>query len=865
MIKALILISLFVVSVWGYDPTAYVNSQENYIYSSDPSSIKMRNDLNSELLDPDTSGYEPVQKDSNISSTQKQDIVNTLTNEQRQKAANQNKYFLNNFVYDDTGLYCPPLNPDKTSTHIVILDSIDFNNGSVTCTVAEKPLAFSNLPNDVKNVTPFQALKNVETKTFTNPKYQKKLQEKADNIDSNLISPEAREAANLYAQKMQLIKQTVSQKIAGNVETSASGSVYLNLSQIIDAVMVFDQSIIDIKSSVEFNDIVLKPPYVQSYKAAHIREKIEANNKLLFDISNEFNQMWDALPVYFDPKSPSSLEQKKSDAYQVLGSGLNKLLFFIVYYYDTISWAVNIFLFGAILFAIYNVSHYFFERMGNENERKNIKFKAAITGTTAVFLLFMTSTDVVYTDDGGAQVELSILQGYVGALSRETGAIADKLAAAIIDSHSGGMFTNSSVLSPAEVERIAQDKQKTEMIREYQANHMPRCYNAFDADLLKSSNPEAYKNNAFVFTPDSSLKSSNISPYNTVANGGYVKNENFATSSLDSNKYSLNACNQIERDYKSNLLKLNLSNRKIEHFNNIELHEKNFEGKQAIMEKIWLAYQQYGYVALPLIAVQDVYEKVWELPHKKSEQYLSLLSDFDMKESLKFVSENILLHYAIGGGIDEWSGDKYKIMTDAVVGWIPFGIGSALSSAGSGAMGFITSILAVDTLVELVTAIRGLFIFAISTIMLFMMFIAKFIVFWQVLFYIVYVFMAGSVEKTSRLVVKTILTFFNPLILIFVVFITLFVVDFFHNVLYLFLEEMAVVLSGNGGWLETPVAYTLKGAGQIFAIFIEFLVSFLLVTKGTKSIYAFFEQNSNDISDVVSDGIASTIQNKVVK
>lgn len=862
MKKLILFLILFltanIANIWAYDATAYTNSQPSYMYENDYTSVKLRENESTDLQAPEEVVNEQTQTPD---ATQTAAMVENFA--QKQKA--DSNYFLQNYEYSDAGLYCPPLRDDVKSSYITIIDTIDFSSGSITCSVAEKPFGFSNMSNDFKNASSFPNLKIVKTETFANKKYLDLLEQRASTADS-LIEPEAKEAASLYAQKMQLIKQTVSQKISNNVRDSSTGSIYLNLSQIIDAVMVFDQQIINIESSLAANDIILNPPYVQSFKAAHIREKVEQNNKLLYDISAELNQKWSILPVFFDPKAPNSVEQKKSDAYQVLGSGLNKLLYFIVKYYDVITWSVNTFLFGAILFALYNISHYFFERAGNENERKNIKFKAGLTGFTAFLLIVFTSTDAVYQDESGMKVELSKLQGFVGVLSRETNAIANKLSEAIIDSQSGGMFTSSSVMSPSEVEHIAQNHKKREMIKEYQSNHLPRCYNSFNTDLLKSQNQESYKNNNSVFISASSIHLKNdISPYNTVQNGGYVQNENWATSNFESAKYSLDACQQIEKDYKTNLLKLDIGTRKINNFNNIDLQDKNFDGKQAIMEKIWLSFQQYGYVALPLIAVADVYERVWELPSKKSEEYLALLSDFDMKESIKFIASNILFHYAVGGGIDEWSGDKYKIMTDALVGWIPFGIGSGLSNFGSGAMGFATSILVVDSLVDIITSLRGLFIFAISTVMLFLMFVAKFIVFWGVPFFIIYAFMSQSVEKTSRLVVKTILTFFKPVVLIFVVFLTLFVMDFFHNVLNLFLEEMATVLSGQGGYIETFTAYVIKNVGQIFAILIEFLVSFLLVVKGTNSIYAFFEQNSNDISDVVSEGIASAVQNKVVK
>lgn len=881
--KNLILLLLFFSNtLLAYSPAEYHNQKEEYLYGTDETSIKLKELENQELKAGEVVDDKTTKQTIEQLNNQAKEVVKEMTSAEKTKKINDTQYFYSNYEYDDTGLYCPPIS--KWLTHFPVVKSIDFNTGTITCQAVELPHAYSNMSNELKNVTPFTDLKVAETKTFTNKKYVEML----SKLESpqNTIKEEAIAAANLHNDQLLLAKQTVQQKYA-NLNTVATGERFLNLSEIVDAVLTMNEDIIDIPASLEANDIVLKPGYIQSYKAAHIREKVEENNNLIYEITKEINTKWFSfVPVLFDPQSKDSTDQKKSDAAQMLGTHLNSLLYFVVKYYKYLDMAIDIFLIGAILFALYNVAHYFFERAGNENERKNLKFKAGVTATTVIFLLAITTTDPIYEDEyGNYSVELSRLQNFVTVLSVETNYIANRVTEAVIDSYVNGMFGNHTIMTPADMQKMAKNKAITEKIREYQANHMARCYQTFSIGALKSDHKDTYeKISDTVFIPDNAIKSKNgISPYNTLSNGGYVINTNWAGGSIKTTeivngqvvdnknwnadnglRYSFDACNQIESSYKNNLVKLDILNKKIDNFNDVEQQQKEFDEKGAIVNKLYLDYAQYGYIAAPLLAVVATYEKVYDLPEQKAEEWLSLISSRDYARWGTFAIENVLFSMTIGTPVHNFVEKIVHIVMNGAVGWIPI-LGNWISTATSQTTGFVSATFFVDYAVELIPAIRNLFIFAIGTVMIMLFFIAKFAVFWLLPFAVIYAFLTQSIEKVSKQIIKVIITFMKPVIFIVVLFLTLFVVEFLNNFMAIIIDEMTELLSGGDGAIETITAFFIKNIAQIFAIIIEFIIAYQLVVNGTKSIISWFEVQTNDLADVLADGVSQVVQNKVIK
>ena len=177
----------------------------------------------------------------------------------------------------------------------------------------------------------------------------------------------------------------------------------------------------------------------------------------------------------------------------------------------------------------------------------------------------------------------------------------------------------------------------------------------------------------------------------------------------------------------------------------------------------------------------------------------------------------------------------------------------------------MASVIYVDYIDELIPSLRGIFLWALSYFMFMLMFIAKFVMFWLIPFGVLYVAAVGSTDKSAKFVIKIVTTFIKPVIFIPILFITIFLLDFSHNFLYMGLDIMKYDLTFSGSIIETIGIGALISIAKIFIVVIEFLLAYLFCVNGTKSIIETFEISAKDISDVVTDGVASAIQNKIVR
>lgn len=870
--KQLLLIlslTLTTLTCWGYDPTAAANANP-IEYSTNPADIRIRETTvneNTDAVEYKNEAMSDVEKEAQTMKIT--DIVKAeLTNPDSVEKAVSVKYFMNFYQYSDTTLKCPPLSQEASESYLSLIENINYENGNVTCSVYERPHSNSSMSEALKRATPFQKQKKVYTATFQNLKYLEQLKASTNNSINGLISTDALSATKLLDEKLDYAKEIMRYKFNNIADTesevfsnsSTTASTYLNLSDVVDAVMVFDSNIIDIQSSFNQGTLVFQPGYVANYLNEDLKQQNKENREFINKVSTELNEKLDFFPVFFDPSSQSDFAE--SDIDLIFGTKLNMVIYFIINYYDKFEYVFFIFLICVVSYGIYQLGSFAISNFGKESERKNFKFKIGFSIATILGILTLTmnsnNLNIQGLNDNDFNIGRSQLQLGLNLLSQETNFLADTLTEGVFDSYINTLFSDG-LKSEAQIRAIAKEYQKTKFIFDYQTDLFPSCLDIYDTSILRANHPEWFeKNQNLKFLPDNLIKGTK-SPYNLTSLGGYVQNR----LNLNKTGLSLRSCLAMQKDIESNQRRLALYQRHFDIFNDIEVKEKMYLAKEAIIEKLWIDYFKYGYIAASMIAVIDTYQTLIEFPQKKAEEWMDLISNFDSKELIKFTAENSVFVLTVGAPVQELGAKIAKLGTDSLFGWFP-GLGT-LSSITSEAAGWIGAVFFVDALVELIPTIRGLFIFAISTIMFMLYFVAKFVAYWLIPFALAYAFIAQPVDKLSRILIKVIITFLKPIMLIFVLFLTIFVMDFFHNYIYLGIENMTKGLILGGSIVEYTSAYLIKGIAVIFAVIIEFIVCYQLIVNGTKSLVNMFELQSNDLADSVIEGVSSVVQHKVIK
>jgi hypothetical protein len=334
---------------------------------------------------------------------------------------------------------------------------------------------------------------------------------------------------------------------------------------------------------------------------------------------------------------------------------------------------------------------------------------------------------------------------------------------------------------------------------------------------------------------------------------------------FEEKQLSIDSCYEARNKLNTVNRKINFTNKRLDSFNDLQFQDLEFQKKQLMIEKIYDDYYKLGFIATAWLNVIEAYERISELPSKKFEQWSNLILEPDAKKLAGFAAENFVLMLAIGEPVQNLVSEVASIGTDSLLGWIPL-FGDGLSSAASNITGYAAAIIWVDFIDEFIPAIRGLFLFLISNVMFILIFLAMFMTFWLVGFGVLYAFLQNSIEKFSRNLVKALISYIKPLILVFMIFITIFMMDLFNEYIYYSIDVMTKdLLSQDSSAFEFLAVHILKGVAKIFAVILEFILSYQLLVKGTSTATTFFEVNTNDISDVLTEGIANTIQQKVVK
>ncbi|MDD2641178.1 MAG: hypothetical protein PHS65_09320, partial [Arcobacteraceae bacterium] len=862
MKKIILILFVFLNFCFAYDPTAAANEEEAAnpgINSSDPASVRVYKNKVDE--NPDIPDFiKRIEADNQAKKEEKEkeraeEISKVMEDPVRKKEAMNLKYFESYWTFENAALSCPPLIESVRNRYFVLLEDMNFKTGQIVCGVYEIPNLSVDI--EVRDATPFKTMSKIYEHTFTNEKYVKILRDFDKMEKSNYLEDEAIAAAEIFAERIKYSRETMRYKF-NNMSSSYSdvfkstnaSTQFLDLSDAIDNVLVFNTNILDLESSYNQGTLVFKDDYFVNYSNPDLLIIDEENKQFITDLRKELNQRWNIFPSY--EAEPEYLVKSQSDVAQILGSKLQMIIYFIINFYHQFQYFFNIFIIGAIAYSVYHIAEFAFQFVGkNRDEKKQLSSKLLFNFSISFFILTMTwthETDKIDVDNNTLSISRSNLQTLLNWVALETNDMADGITEAINDSYIGSMYPLSTT-SIEGAEAIGRQLHKNNFIFDVQTKYFPQCYNIWNTELIKSENVEFFeKNPTSSFLPDSLVKKDRLySPYTKQELGGWLRSQ----PKLDLSKYSLSACASIEKQYAQLKWENTLLERQIDAFNDIELKELMSKQKELIMERVWLNYFKNGYLAAPTIALMNSYEKIMTLPQRKSQEWAAILTNADSEQTTAFLLDNSILALTIGSHVQEVAASVTKIGTDATFGWVPF-IGSAFSSATSEGVGWVTAILTVDLLEDLIPAIRGIWIWAISSVWFFVMFVAKFAVYWTLPLLLVYAFATQNAEKVSKQIVRIVVTFSKPIIFIFVLFLTIFAMDFFHEYANSEIQNMFESLKIGGSIFEYGSAALLKGVALILSIFLELVMAYEILVNGTKTLISGFDVVVNDLADAVT-------------
>jgi len=628
--------------------------------------------------------------------------------------------------------------------------------------------------------------------------------------------------------------------------------------------MVFDDNIIDMQLSFDTQSLQFKDGLTAAYFDENLIQEQRNNKELIKNISEKLNSKISFMPKLFQPNSQSSIDDTKSTIAILLSSKLNMVIYFIIKYWTYFEEVFYLLLVGALAYGTFNLSQYYLQNMGSND--KYLKYKTIFAGALifSIFSMFGPfDTLKINDEDKQKEIGISTIQSGIIALSQYTSSLNDEISAAIIDSYTSTMFDDVG-LSASQINATAKLHQKSKFVQAQAAEYYSQCENIYDTESIALHNKDWFakqsKQSINSFVPTGMMKkiSGGYSPYNKSELSGYVKNANlFAELG-----YSMDSCYYMQKDLFSNLRKLNFIQKRIDVFNDIDSKEAIFLQKEATLSNLWSEFYQFGYLATPMIATTETLKKIQELPAKKAEEWLTLISDFNTDSIIKFGLENSILVLTIGDAVQSFSTKVAKLATDGLIGWVPF-VGSTFSNVSANTVGFITAFMYVDIIIELIPNLRGLFMYMIATIYLFLTFIMKFVVFWLIPFAVLRIFGNLQGDKIFKDLIKVAMVFLKPTIFLFVFFLSLFIMDFFANFVSLFIDRMVIGLGGDT--TNYAIGYFIKGFAELLSLILQFIVVYQLLTKGTKSIIEWFEISANDLTETLTDGVSSTIQQKVIK
>ncbi len=825
----------------GFDVAKDVEENWEEQYSDDPADRRVYDVKIDETLE--SRGELDTEEESH--KLKEENILRVMFDENRYQELiekqNSIQFFQPFFEFTDDQLYCPPLLEQYKSSHFSLIESKDYLSGSITCSVVENPLSigFDESYREINK----KEMKRVYKYTFQNKNIRDYNEWAIKNLKvDNVIEDDAILAEELNQENLDFLKQNIKQRYSIATGVTEDEQYSLSLSRMIDNLLIFNNGVIDLQATIDQNRIVPQAGYNLMYNNEELIEKENENLKTLRHFEQGINDQYNFdLNIFEQQKNTPTLV---SEIEQLLGNHYIPLVKFILQYQDYLNDLFYAFLVGAIAFFSSNMLKKYAENTQVLKEKtKQIAIYTAIF-LSLFYVLDDSELNKFTINSKEYSLNTNMFQNLLFTHADSMSELTDNITRATFENYTDSMFSNN-LLNIHQIHTIGRSYLMSLEQKEKYEKDIATCRKTFNLDVLKLENEEWFYNNDYLINPfvpeEIAEKSRQLSVYNNINNGGYT----YQNINVRNTEYALDGCFNIQNKLKYLLQQITYQKLQIDNFNDLEMKQKYFTKKELFVEEIYINLIKYGYLAAPLLHEKHGFLKLDELISKKREEYTNYVTDLNLEKSVNFFSSNLFAYYMFGGQEVFKTTSSFFEITTSIVGFFSTSLQKGLSNTG----GLITSFIYVDLLEEVLILSKYLLVSIMGYLQLLVIFVYKFLSFFLVSYWLIFIFLANSTEKVASVSIKVLILWIKPALIVFMSYITLFVLDFTGNFM-----DLTVMMRGvaNNGELWINIANdAYKGIFYVLNIVLSWAIAWFFMMKGSSAVFEFLDTTAHDVTERV--------------
>lgn len=744
------------------------------------------------------------------------------------------------FINSDNikNLVCPPLTKEwQNKGYISRIDYLSPRSGQIMCSVLHS----------IDSAKPA-----IHKQAFINKSFLKKFENlKVDNQNYPSKIDKLAEKANLDFNNRLIVQSIQNSTIDDNKK--------LNYVDILDAIAGLNPEIIDIKKTIELQELSLVNGYYYSVNnspaavlKSELLETIRAASKEMLDDKGlgDFNP--------FD--SPDTVNYLKNDPEKSQSLANAETVFMINWFFD-ISPILSLLLqWLAIAIIGWNMLYLGFKVMNDEKTTKHRE--VMISGAFVMFLwaTFAASSDIRITDESNHTIEISKtrIQDFISALYMETNAIADDLVESTIANYLRKFHQQHNIHDTSSIHKIDDEIVKlNEELNMLNIIEKEICSQQFDLGKIRNENLKSGQNSQYLGTENQAQKLFK-NPYQELLKDDYLEKISDKNIKLKNGFMSLSACShnlEQTRFIKSKLIKYE---KKIDNYNSVE----NLELQQAKIELLntmmWNMYDEYGYFSIAFIPILESINRVFNVFEEKENEYRELLfnSNNQLENLAIFASKNaFLLAFFDLSSIQTIISKMASLVPTS---WIPF-IGQTLQNATE----LAATLILIDILSDMAETLKiGVFI-VLSIVVLMFAWIQKLTTYLIAPFSILVAFSQQQHQKISEIFGNIIFITIKPILIIFSIVLALVSISIFASIFHFFMNDAAEIIGAQSGFFSYLTTGFFLGFMKIIYYILQFVIIYQLIIKQPTEWADWLQFRIKDSSESVSQMIENKLDRKI--
>lgn len=699
----------------------------------------------------------------------------------------------------------------------------------------------------------------IDTISFINPScnYSKiEPSELQSMIQENGLSNYAQKTNERNNQLNEELKELENKYLGKNAEFNQTGDKkYLTTASYLLACFSFNESIIDIKQSLQLNKVVLKPGYT-----IHPNNQVERVE--VTEVAKGFASVASSIRKKVETTYNKVILESISD---FLSDNVILFLFDFRSNWNDIILEMKTFLF--LTFIPFSIGFLSLSKITKKISKINDFDDIAEKGVMVVVLLFMfyftngTANKVEVVKDEFKNINLSNFQKYSSNFFAKSMEFADKSANVFSKSYINFKRKSAGYLTDQEIVNILEDsasaKKQIEII---DSLYLQNCKTSWNINEVRSRFNITTKKDVHSFP--------NQQQYNNFVNESSigVKRANdlgqFVNEDITYPTMSLTGCYKLERDWleldESIVKNKNLLNK----VKDTQQEQTDREQIKKIARVQYYSTAEQGFLAIPQVAVTNIVT-----------DSLNMFGAGQNQDDLKAKSEKTKEEFNLDGGFEKVQGIfgslAYMMVPGAnaikdfvtelapsfdkfpIIGQF---ISKALFSVGG-------TYLAVNIMEKLVLYLPVIALSMASLMVIGWFFISVFIYFLVSPFIIVYAMSQQQTEILKDFLIRGVALAFKPILIILSVVVALMAIDLFKNLsIILFDTNFALMVDLIKAQDKTTISWFfmfLKGVLAVGTSIVATVSAFYLVFNGAEMILGMFgfKQSGIDVKEVVGGAV----------